>query len=99
MERKTTSSSYFQRQTKNIAQEMIWTWIRRRNLKRENESLLLAAQNNSIRTNNFKAKIDSTQENGKCRLCGDSGYEAVNHKISKCCKLFGKRNKRTCMTE
>ena len=30
------------------------------NLKRENEFLLTVAQNNAIRTNYFKAKIDNT---------------------------------------
>ena len=33
------------------------------NLKRETESLLIAAQDNAINTNYAKAKIDSTQQN------------------------------------
>ena len=46
-------------------------WLRKGNLKRETESLLIAAQNNTIRTNHIKARIDKMQQNSKCRLCGD----------------------------
>ena len=59
------------KETKPNHQTKTWTWLRKGNLKRETESLLIAAQNNAIRTNNIKARIDKTQQNGKCRLCGD----------------------------
>ena len=45
--------------------------LKREALKKETESLLIAAQNNIIRTNYIKAKIDKSQQNSKCRLCGD----------------------------
>ena len=51
---------------------------RKGNLKKETESLLIAAENNAITTNYIKAKIDNTQQNNKC-----SSYEndeAVNDK-------------------
>ena len=35
------------------------------NIKRETESLLIAAKNNAIRINNIKARIDKTQQNSK----------------------------------
>ena len=35
------------------------------NLKRDTESLLIAVQNNAIRTNHIKAKIDYMQSNSK----------------------------------
>ena len=44
---------------------------RKGNLKRETESFLIAAQNHAIRTYHIKARIDKTQQNSKCRLCGD----------------------------
>ncbi len=44
----------------------------------ETESLLIAAQNNAIRTNHTKARIDKTQQNSKCMLCGDRD-ETTNH--------------------
>ena len=56
---------------------------------RETESLLIAAQNNAIRTNHIKARIDKTQQNSKCRLCGDRD-ETINHIISECSKLAQK---------
>ena len=65
---------------------------KKRNLKRETESLLIAAQDNAIRTNHIKAKIDKTQQNSKCRLCGDRD-ETINHIISECSKLAQKENK------
>ena len=61
-------------------------WLRKGNLKRWTESLLVATQNNAIRTNHIKARIDKTQQNSKCRLCGDRD-ETINHIISKCSKL------------
>ena len=51
----------------------------RGNLKRETESPLIVAQNNRIRINYIKAKIDNMQQNSKCRLCSDRD-ETVNHK-------------------
>ena len=71
----------FKRLISNISHEKTWTWLRKRNLKRETESLLIAAPNNTIRT--IKAR---TQQNSKCRLCGDKD-ETINHIISECSKL------------
>ena len=53
---------------------------------RETESLLIAAQNNAVITNHIKARIDKTQPNCKCRLCGDR-EKTINHIISECSKL------------
>ena len=46
-------------------------WVRKENIKREIESLLIATQNNSIKASYVKGRIDKTQQNNKCRLCGD----------------------------
>ena len=43
------------------------------NLKRETGSFPTAAQNNAIRTNYIKAKIDDVQQSSKGKLCGDRG--------------------------
>ena len=55
------------------------------NLKRETESLLIAAQNNTIKTNHIKARIDKMQQKSRCWLCCDRD-EMINH-ISICSKL------------
>ncbi len=68
----------FKRLINNISLQKTWTWLRKGNLKRETESLLIAAQDNVIRTNHMKARIDKTQQNSKCRLCGDRD-ETINH--------------------
>ena len=68
----------FKRLINNISHPKTWTWLRKGNFKRETESLLIAAQDNAIRTNHIKARIDKTQQNSKCRLCGDRD-ETINH--------------------
>ena len=51
----------------NISHDKTWTWLRKGNFKRETQSLLMATQNSTIRTNHIKARIDKTQQNSKCR--------------------------------
>ena len=53
----------------------------------------MAAQEQVIRTNNIKAKIDKTHENSKCRMLGKA-EESVNHVLSECSKLAQKEYKR-----
>ena len=62
------------------------TWPRKGNLKRETKSIQIAAQSNAIRINNIKAGIVKTQQNSKCRLCGDRD-EMINRIISEYSKL------------
>ena len=61
-----------------ILHKKTWTRLRKGNLKRETESLLIAAQNNTIRTNYVKARIDKMQQNSRCKLCSDRD-EMINH--------------------
>ena len=67
------------------------TWLRKGNFKTETESLLMAAQNSAIRTNHIKARIDKSQQNSKCRRCGDRD-ETINHITSECNKLTQKEH-------
>ena len=66
---------------------------KKKSLKRTTEGLIMAAQEQAIRTNHTKAKIDKTQENSKCRMCGKA-EERVNHVLSECSKLAQKEYKR-----
>ena len=77
----------------NISHEKTKTWLRKGNLKRETESLPIAAQNNAIRANHIKARIDKTQQNSKCRLCGDRD-KTINHIISEC-RILAQKNYKT----
>ena len=82
----------FKRLTSDILHGKTWMWLRKRNIKRETESLRIAAQNNAIRTNYIKARIDKTQQNSRCRFCGE-GDEMISHIISECSKLIHKEYK------
>ena len=82
----------FKRLISKISHEKTWAWLKKGNLKRETESLFIAAQDNAIRTNHIKVWIDKTQQNSKCRLCGDWD-ETINHIISECSKLAQKEYK------
>ena len=82
----------FKRLINNISHDKTWTWLRKGNFKRETESLLIEAQDNAVRTNHIKARIDKTQQNSNCRLCSDRD-ETINHIISECSKLAQKEYK------
>ena len=79
----------FKRLINNISHDETWTWQRKGSFKRETQSLLMAAQNSAIRTNHIKATIFKTQQNIKCRLCGNRD-ETINHIISECNKMAQK---------
>ena len=51
----------FKRLISNISHEKTSACLRKSDLKRETESLLIASQNISIRNNHMKARIDKTQ--------------------------------------
>ena len=74
---------HFKRLINNISHQKTWTWLRKGNLKRETESLLIVAQDDAIRSSHIKASINKTQQNSKC---GDR-HETINHIISECSKL------------
>ena len=60
---------------------MTWPWLQKGNLKRETESLLIAARNNTIKTNYIEVKIDFIQQNSKFKLYGERD-DTINHIIS-----------------
>ena len=80
----------FKRLIINNSHKKTWPWLRKGNFLRETESLQIAAQNNVIRTNHIKARIDKMQQ--KCRICGDRD-ETINLIISECSKLAQKEYK------
>ena len=45
----------------------------------------MAAHNSTKKNNGVKARIDKTQQNSKCRLCGDRD-ETINNMIIECSK-------------
>ena len=59
----------FKRLTGDTTHKKMWTWQGKTNPKRKTESLLVAPQNNALRTKHIKARIDKTQQNSKSCLC------------------------------
>ena len=80
------------RLTSDISHEKTLTWLRKGNLKRETESILIAAQNNAILTNYIKSRIYKTQENSRCRLYDDRD-KIIIQILSECSKLVLKEYK------
>ena len=70
-------------------QNLTWIGLRKGSLKRETKTLLIVVQNNAIRTNYVKARIDKTEQNDRYRLYGPRD-ETINHIISECSKLAKK---------
>ena len=83
----------FLRQTEDVTNRDQWLWLQEGSLKRETETLIMAAQEQAVRTNLVKAKIDKTQEDSACRMCGKAD-ESINHLLSECSKMAQKEYKR-----
>ena len=92
--KKNNSKGNFMRLISDISHKKMWTRLRKGNLKMETESLLLAAQKNTIRTDHFRARIDKTQQNSRRRLCGHR-EELINQKKSDCNILAQKEYDKT----
>ena len=60
---------------------------------KQTESLIVAAQNQNIRTNVFKAKIDKSQKDMLSKLCNKAD-ESIDHVVRGCSKLAQKDYKR-----
>ena len=92
LEEKVLHGQYL-RQTKEVRSDQCWAWLQNRDLRRETEILIVAAQNQSIRTNLVKAKIDKSQRDSLCRVCRKVD-ESIDHIVSGCSKLTQKEYKR-----
>ena len=73
----------FVQQISDEAGEESWRWLRNGFLKKDTEGLILAAQEQALRTSSIKYSIDKTP---LCRLCGDA-TETVRPIVSGCKKL------------
>ena len=76
-----------------VRSDQCWGWLQNGDLKRETESLIVAAQNQSIRTNLVKGKIGKSQGDSLCRVCTkvDGSIDQI---FSGCSKLVQKEYKR-----
>ena len=53
-----------------IDKDLSWKWLKQSDLKVQNEAMICAAQEQALRTNYIKNKIDKTSENPLCKMCG-----------------------------
>ena len=84
----------FERQTEGVRDhESTFRWLRCSNLKRETEALIMAAQEQSLRTNSIKCHIDKTRQSDKCRMC-QHARETTEHLVEGCEKLAQREYKR-----
>ena len=74
------------RHTKEVRTDQFWAWLQKGDLKRETERFIVAAQNQSIRTNLVKAKTDKSQGDSLCRMCRKLD-ESIDHIVSGYSKL------------
>ena len=81
-EQKALHSQYV-RHTKEVRSKQNWIWLQKGDLKRETESLTVAAHNQSIRTNLVKAKVDKSQKDLQYRLCKKAN-ENIDHVVRGC---------------
>ena len=80
-------------QIKEIRSDHCSTWLQNRDLKRETKSFIVATQNQSIRTNLVKEKIDKDQGDSISRLSRkvDENTDLI---VSGCSKPAQKEYKR-----
>ena len=76
----------YRRQITTIADPSSWQWLQQQDLKKETESLIIAAQDQAIRTNYIKHIVDKSIASPLCRLCRSSS-ETIDHVLNGCPKL------------
>ena len=79
----------FFRSTEKVRDYKSWLWLKNGKLKKETEGLIIAAQDQALRTNSIKNRIDKQQVSPACRLCGERD-ETVSHIVAECKMLAQK---------
>ena len=85
-EEKTLHSKFIKETSDVRDNKNSWLWLRKGYLKKETEGLLLAAQDQALRTRWIMKNIDKKDVQDKCRLCGERD-ETVAHIVSECKQL------------
>ena len=63
-----------------IDKDLSQKWLVQSDLKVQTEATICTAQEQALRTNYTKNKIEKTLENPLCRMCGERG-ETVQHNM------------------
>lgn len=83
---KALHGQYVRDMTVVAEKQSTWQWLTSGRLKKETEGLIIAAQDQALRTNAIKVHIDKQGGSALCRLCGDK-EETVDHLVSSCGKI------------
>ena len=78
----------FLRQTKDMSSNDAWQWLQRGKLKKETERMIMAAQDQALRTRCIQRAIDGCSISPKCRK-NNQKDETINHIASECPALRG----------
>ena len=62
----------FLRQTEGIRDNATWDWLRKGALKKETEGMITTAQDQALRPNAIKAKVEKQNLSPLCRMCGET---------------------------
>ena len=86
--------NYFENQANipNVDTKLSNQWLLIPSIRNETESLLCAAQEQTLATNYLQKKIWGNSLNSKCRLCKEQD-ETVHHIVSGCKMLCGTQYK------
>ena len=76
----------FLRQTHDVRGEASWDWLNKGDLKKETEGLITAAQDQALRTNAIKARVEKQDLSPLCRMCGAKDG-TTHHLVCECSKL------------
>lgn len=79
---------FHQQITKVADLSKTYQWLEKADLKDNTEALILAAQEQALKTRAIEAKIYKTRQDPKCRLCNEQD-ETIQHIISGCKQLAG----------
>ena len=79
----------FVREMPETDEKETWDWLRKADFKVETEAMLCAAQEQAIRTNYVKHKIDKTAQSPLCRKCDkkkEKQYLILGANVKSWCK-------------
>ena len=68
--------------------EQTYQWLEKCDIRDSTEALIMAAQEQAVKTRAIEAKIWHTRQDSKCRLCKQHD-ETIQHIITGCTKLAG----------
>ena len=82
----------FRKATEEVRSKRSWDWLKKGYLKKETESTIVAAQDQTLCTRKFRNVLYGENVQSICRVCG-AADETVAHTVSECSNLVQKEYK------